>query len=876
VAREDSADASLRVSAHVLMQLGEELVTDVEQAILECVKNAYDADSPGCSVIVRTQNSGIESHTSEASKLQHFSTSSENVFVSFRDVKGNPVKANKLGKPMGIADDAVVTRDLKWLGSVVIEDTGNGISKEEIKNSWLVISSSSKRAKQGKKEKTNLGRTPLGDKGLGRLGSMKIGDILLVESSQTSSAPMSSALFRWTDCETANTVDEIPVRVRQRPNSANFKGTRVSILGIREIAQWARKERALEITKSLARLISPFEAKANFPVVVDVDGHKSSLVAVTDTLLSRAIAKFEFSWEVTEKAGVVLKCKALFREQLFRPKGNTKKITDKVEMTFGEDDGKGFLASLTESKRLKRFKIRSGLNREWLIELEQSFVWKDIAPTSGLPAVDPGVFSGNFYYFHLNKLSGDDEADVGELDEGAVAGMPIDRDMIKEMAGISILRDGFRVRSSGDWLKISEGMTSGSTYGLRFDNTLGYFALTGEHNCELIEKSDREGFVDNASLRGFMSIAETCRNFANDSMESVRRTQDDFVRERTRTREDGTPRSPEHSLEVVQKSIDFAAAARSGANEIVENLRQGIALVEAQFNDKGNRNGKRQAVETFRSALSAAATMQKKLENRPQTATAVAVLRQELSDNKDRMLALYESAAVGLSARGLAHELRTHLVEIRKRTSAIEDAFKEEKVTSKSVLPHLRSIRSSCGSISSAASLIDPMLPRMRSVKESINLHEFISEYAANRQLAFDKEEITFSLSRSNLNTTVRINRGRLLQVLDNLVRNSVYWLRRGQSFGIEREKKIRVAVTKDGFTLTDSGPGIDPNYEESIFEIFVTSKPAKERGQGLGLFIVTELLAADGADIYLTSERNEEGRRCKFAVNLSSVVEER
>jgi hypothetical protein len=38
-------DAQLKVGAHVLVQLGAELVTDVEQAILECVKNAYDADS---------------------------------------------------------------------------------------------------------------------------------------------------------------------------------------------------------------------------------------------------------------------------------------------------------------------------------------------------------------------------------------------------------------------------------------------------------------------------------------------------------------------------------------------------------------------------------------------------------------------------------------------------------------------------------------------------------------------------------------------------------------------------------------------------------------------------------------------------------------
>ena len=105
-------------------------------------------------------------------------------------------------------------------------------------------------------------------------------------------------------------------------------------------------------------------------------------------------------------------------------------------------------------------------------------------------------------------MSRDTDEGEGNLDTETAAGLGIDGSLVKDMAGISILRDGFRVRSPGDWLNVSSGMTSGSTYGLRFDNTVGYFALTGEHNFRLVEKSDREGFVQNAALRGFMAIAK--------------------------------------------------------------------------------------------------------------------------------------------------------------------------------------------------------------------------------------------------------------------------------------------------------------------------------------------------------------------------------
>ena len=38
-------DFRLRIDAHALVQLGEQLITDDEQALLELVKNSYDADA---------------------------------------------------------------------------------------------------------------------------------------------------------------------------------------------------------------------------------------------------------------------------------------------------------------------------------------------------------------------------------------------------------------------------------------------------------------------------------------------------------------------------------------------------------------------------------------------------------------------------------------------------------------------------------------------------------------------------------------------------------------------------------------------------------------------------------------------------------------
>ncbi len=42
---QQSPDFRLRIDAHALVQLGEQLITDDEQALLELVKNSYDADA---------------------------------------------------------------------------------------------------------------------------------------------------------------------------------------------------------------------------------------------------------------------------------------------------------------------------------------------------------------------------------------------------------------------------------------------------------------------------------------------------------------------------------------------------------------------------------------------------------------------------------------------------------------------------------------------------------------------------------------------------------------------------------------------------------------------------------------------------------------
>lgn len=856
-----SGEAELKVGAHVLVQLGSELVTDVEQAILECVKNAYDADSPSCVIDINTLETGVTIETGSAARLTGFDRPAETVRATLLDAAGAPLTA--MSK---VPSEETIQRRLNYTGRITIEDTGDGLTPNQLKASWLVVSRSAKRNLQGgRKGKTKAGRTPLGDKGLGRLGSMKLGDILHIETATSPDGPLSTAQFRWTDCESAETVDQIPVFMNTIPNPDRFKGTRVSVFGLKDLTEWRRKGRIDEITRSLAKLISPFEATSTFPVGIKLDDVPYSLASVTEDVLSRAIAEFRFDWQ-TDPANPALGklvCSARFKRKLFT--SDQAKHLDRTKVVFEQDQGKAFGAFLPTYRRLKGYDaINVDLEGAWFVTVEQTVAWTNMRPDRDTSIADPGPFTGAFYFFHMDKID-DDRLEENQAGDGLASGLGVTRQLIRNMSGISILRDGFRVRSQGDWLELSSGMTSGSTYNMRVDNTVGYFALSGEQNFSLTEKSDREGFVEDAAYRGFLQIARQARKFSNDALTSVRRALDDYYNDLKVSSPELAGRTIEGSLVELEKGFLSARQAKDEADRAAGELESEIKQLELE----GASASPGRAIEAVNRAVRAIDAVRSRLSDSVHTPEDVGRIRRELDTRSDQAIALFESAAVGLSARGLAHELRTHLSEIRHRAAALE---KEAKVAGgATTLPHLRAIRSSCAAISNAAALIDPMLPRSRTVKETMSLKAVLEEYRDARVSSLERVGVALNISGDG--PTIRANRPRLIQVVDNLVRNSLYWLKRGAEFGgISRPKAIDIALNSTGFIVTDTGPGVDPHYEDSLFEIFVTAKPDPSSGQGLGLFIVKELLAVDGGDVVLLHDRNGDGRRYRFAIDLSSI----
>lgn len=94
----------------------------------------------------------------------------------------------------------------------------------------------------------------------------------------------------------------------------------------------------------------------------------------------------------------------------------------------------------------------------------------------------------------------------------------------------------------------------------------------------------------------------------------------------------------------------------------------------------------------------------------------------------------------------------------------------------------------------------------------------------------------------------VRVDVGRFARVLLNLVKNAIEAMPQGGMLWIKlREQQENVV-----FRVSDTGCGISPELQATIFEPFVTF--GKSKGTGLGMAIVKSVVEAHGGTIQLSS----------------------
>ena len=186
----------IRPAGRLILTIGRDLIQDPYAAVVELVKNAYDADS--------------------------------------LDVNIEFSKARQQGGY-----------------SIAISDHGHGMTREDAINKWMVPSTSDKL----KRRKSPSGRVMQGRKGVGRFAASVLGRDLFLET-VTANGEKTEVYINWSDFEKSEYLDDIEILIESSETSES-RGTRLTMTGEESLLTDWNQRQFDKLRFELRRLKSP-------------------------------------------------------------------------------------------------------------------------------------------------------------------------------------------------------------------------------------------------------------------------------------------------------------------------------------------------------------------------------------------------------------------------------------------------------------------------------------------------------------------------------------------------------------------------------------------------------------------------------------------
>ena len=146
---------------------------------------------------------------------------------------------------------------------------------------------------------------------------------------------------------------------------------------------------------------------------------------------------------------------------------------------------------------------------------------------------------------------------------------------------------------------------------------------------------------------------------------------------------------------------------------------------------------------------------------------------------------------------------------------------------------------------------------------DSVDLVELVEEVSSQMRLGADLEGVDLTVSVPEELPAVEADRDRLLQVMVNLIGNGLKFTPSGGQVTLAAEPAPGGVLV----TVSDTGPGIEPEMKRHLFDRFWRGHGTNLRGAGLGLAIVEGILEAHGTGVDVESEV---GRGSSFSFTLA------
>ena len=788
---------AFRVAARIILELGDELISSDSVALYELVKNSIDAGSEWVSISVQVvlRRSYFQEAIEAIDEGRNLHAVRKRLLSNIE--KGAPVAPKQVFRDtiLNAGDDRASLRATladtydrrNW---ILVRDRGHGMTARELQDVFLTIGTRSRRAEKVNQRGSFVDsrRTILGDKGVGRLSAMRLGEHMVVVTSRSGDVYQNVLDIDWRrfSHESTDMIEDVDIYPRRgkRKEDPSGKGTDILIRGLRR--DWDEGIFKRMVEGQFKRILDPFPTSRGRPGWRDpnelfrlrFNGSRHELPEIPTWLLGQAHAVVTAHYEI-------------LRDGTPRLRGEIDYKLRGREAQFERIEAE--LMSLTDP--IDDREIRTGPRT--LREL--------------------GPFSVRFYWFNRRLLK--EIPGIGKRSEVLAT-------VNSWAGGLMVFRDFFRINPYGgqddDWLELDKKALAAPAYKVNRSQIVGQVSLTSR-NFRLGEQTNREGLVDNEYKQILVGILRHIiitefRTFIT-KVDKERKLSDDTT-----------------------------------TDDLDQRIEETTSRIETQI-----RRLRREAPEQEVDLLQ----LQRLTSELSKTVADAKEMAKEYEDDRSKFIHL---AGIGLMVEFILHEIGRTTARALEAIESL-DRKRIHGVGSAALM----TLQDQLVTLGKRVETLDPLSTSRRQTKLPFEVGDLIRQIIDARAQQLVRHGIELNLDAPDRPYRIRAVKGMLLQIIENLFENSVYWLKVESRRRPNHSPTIDVTIDSAAKEIIffDNGPGIDPSRVDDIFEPFVTSKPPG-KGRGLGLYISREIANYHGWELYLSLDAlRENGRSSTFVLEL-------
>lgn len=494
------------VSAKTARLIGRENISDVDGAVIELIKNSYDADATCVFVQFNIPFPAVPKTVSFELAAEVFGENNLDVLLHYYTNSGKClVKRNDLS----LLEEDELNQLLFSQNTIIVLDNGCGMSEEILRTAWMNIGTNDKE----ERKVSAGGRIKTGAKGIGRfaLDKLSLTTTVYTKSQEDS---LKKWEIDWRQFDTAVMLAEVSASIEEIQGSyldiaqkfAKTKiksfdeynwdtGTVIILHPTREVWSVSHFEKINRNLKS----IFPETNESHFDVYVDNVFYSQYSFANEKFSLTES----DFDYRIT----------ASFNgsdELVVNIQRNEIDTRKQKMLTSIEDQQYEFL--LSDFWAREAFQTENHRRADYAKQISLSL------PAQDLTKIDPtllkavGPFQAEFYF--LKNTNG-----TFQIQKSVVPAKR--KEVFANYSGIKLYRDGFKVRPYGeegsgfDWLGLNEraikspgAVSSDGAWRVRTNQIIGAVRISKEDNPNLVDMANREGLAVNDAYKAFIKIIE--------------------------------------------------------------------------------------------------------------------------------------------------------------------------------------------------------------------------------------------------------------------------------------------------------------------------------------------------------------------------------